>query len=51
MRNPDFVYSKTKKQMSCAVTAQLISVFRYVCVCVGGGGGVIIIQMYTTSLL
>ena len=27
MRKPDFVYAKTKAQISCAVTAQLISAF------------------------
>ena len=27
MRKPDLAYAKTKKQISCAVTAQLISAF------------------------
>ena len=27
MRKPDFAYAKTKVQISCAVTAQLISTF------------------------
>ena len=27
MRKPDFAYAKTKAQISCAVTAQLISAF------------------------
>ena len=30
MRKPDFAYAKTKPQISCAVTAQLISAFVFV---------------------
>ena len=29
MRKPDFAYAKTKAQISCAVTAQLISAFDF----------------------
>ena len=29
MRKPDFAYAKTKAQISCAVTAQLISDFAF----------------------